>query len=134
MGQSALKRYGKNSHAKISAPPGSLYTVSMPIFELIVFLLVAAFSWFWMNSIKAREHAVYAATKACAEEDVQLLDETVAIQSFQLARDENGRLRLRRKYAFEFSDTGENRSSGWLVLLGNELETIHLHTSLYLSQ
>lgn len=103
----------------------------MPIFELIVLLILAALLWLWMDSIKARELAVRAAFEACAQEGLQLLDETVAIHSLRLARDEEGRLRLRRKYDFEFSDTGESRHSGWLVMLGNELETMHLRSSLY---
>lgn len=104
----------------------------MPILEIIVFLCIAALFWFWMDSIKARELAVSHASRVCAEEGVQLLDDTVAIRSLRLARNESGGLRLMRKYDFEFSDTGENRRSGWLVLLGCQLESTHLYSSLYL--
>ena len=104
----------------------------MPILEILVFLCVLALFWFWMDSIKARELAVSHASRVCAEEGVQLLDETVAICSLRLARDETGMLCLLRKYDFEFSDTGENRRPGWLVLLGYQLESTHLYSSLYL--
>lgn len=104
----------------------------MPTFELIALVLAAAGLWLWMDSIRAREIAVRAAAEACAEEGVQLLDDTVAIRSLRPARDEDGRLCLLRRYDFEFSDTGENRRSGWLVLQGHFLQTVHLHTSLYL--
>ncbi|MBS1199235.1 MAG: hypothetical protein H6R18_3020 [Proteobacteria bacterium] len=106
----------------------------MPIFELLALLLGAAAVWFWLDSIRVRELAVQAALQACVDDGVQLLDETVVIRSLSLARNEDGKVCIVRKYGFEFSDTGENRRSGWLVLRGHSLETMHLQTSLYLIQ
>lgn len=103
----------------------------MPVFELLALLLGAAVVWLWMDSIRVRELAVHAAFQACADDGVQLLDETVAIRSLGLARDGDGKVCLVRKYGFEFSDTGENRRSGWLVLRGQEIEALHLQTSPY---
>ncbi|MCC6211877.1 MAG: DUF3301 domain-containing protein, partial [Burkholderiales bacterium] len=37
-----------------------------------------------------------------------------------------GRLRLKRSYTFEFSDTGDNRRRGAIVMLGAELEDMQL--------
>lgn len=108
------------------------YTGRMPIPELVVFLLIATAAWLWLDSVKAREIAVQAAHQACAQEGAQLLDETVEIRSFRLARNTAGRLRPMRKYSFEFSDTGDNRRSGWIVLLGHEVDSWHLHRALYL--
>ena len=33
--------------------------------------------------------------------------------------------RLRRTYGFEFSDTGNNRRSGSIVMLGGEVESLY---------
>ena len=44
----------------------------------------------------------------------------------RLARDEEGRLRLRRTYVFEFSETGDNRRHGAIVMLGGELQDMQL--------
>ena len=104
----------------------------MPIFELLALLLGASAVWLWMDSLRVRELAVQAALRACMEDGVQLLDDTVAIRSLSLARNEDGKVCIVRKYGFEFSDTGENRRSGWLVLRGHRLETMHLQTSLFL--
>lgn len=101
----------------------------MPIFELIALSLGTAGVWLWLDSIKAREIAVRAAFRACDGDGVQLLDETVAIRSLSLARNEDGKVCLVRKYGFEFSDTGENRRSGWLVLRGREIEAFRLQPS-----
>ena len=44
----------------------------------------------------------------------------------RLARDGEGRVKLRRTYTFEFSDTGNNRRHGAIALLGGELEDLQL--------
>lgn len=106
--------------------------LEMPILETGVFLFVAALFWLWMDSIKARELAVQYAVEACMHDGVQLLDDTVCIDSLRFARNEDGKICLRRRYHFEFSDTGENRRQGWLALLGHQLESTHLYASLYL--
>lgn len=108
---------------------GWLILGRMPIFELIALSLGAAGVWLWLDSIKAREIAVRAAFRACDGDGVQLLDETVAIRALGLARNERGNLCFVRKYGFEFSDTGENRRSGWLVLRGREIEAFRLQPS-----
>jgi hypothetical protein len=41
-------------------------------------------------------------------------------------RSENGRVRLRRIYRFEFSDTGNNRLGGSVTLLGALVQALYL--------
>ena len=97
--------------------------------ETISLLVLLAAVWFWLDSFKAREAAIRAARAACDAEDLLLLDDTVALGSLRPQRDEQGRLRLRRVYHFEYSDTGDNRRNGHVTLLGSELVMLHLpHT------
>jgi hypothetical protein len=98
----------------------------MPWMETIGLLLMLAAGWFWLDSFKAREAGMAAARAACAAEDLLLLDDTVALGSLRPARDDDGRLRLRRVYQFEYSDTGDNRRQGQVTLLGSELLMVHL--------
>ncbi|MEW6687703.1 MAG: DUF3301 domain-containing protein [Pseudomonadota bacterium] len=81
---------------------------------------------FWIDSLRARERALAAGRAACERYGLQLLDETVAVSALRLARNAEGRLRLRRVYAFEFSDTGNNRRQGSVAVLGAEVEDLHL--------
>ena len=81
---------------------------------------------FWVDSLRARERALAAGRNACQRYGVQLLDETVQFARLRLARDEEGRLRLKRSYTFEFSDTGDNRRRGAIVMLGGELQDMQL--------
>jgi uncharacterized protein DUF3301 len=96
------------------------------MWEAAALILIVAGAAFWIDSLRARESALRAGRRACERYGVQLLDETVAFASLGLARDEEGRLRLRRTYQFEFTDTGDNRRSGAIVMLGPELADLQL--------
>jgi hypothetical protein len=90
----------------------------------IALAALALLGWLWYDSMRAREHAVAAGAGACVREGLQLLDETVECVSLKPARNAAGRLVLRRTYRFEFSDTGDNRRDGSVVMLGGEVESL----------
>lgn len=94
--------------------------------ELSALAAAIGATWFWVDSLRARERAVAAGQSACRRYGLQFLDETVAFVRLRAARDGDGRLRLRRTYAFEFSDTGDNRRRGEIVTLGGELADVRL--------
>jgi hypothetical protein len=96
------------------------------MWEGLVLALIVLGALFWVDSLRARERALLAGRRACERYGVQLLDETVQFSRLRLARDEDGRVRLRRTYSFEFSDTGNNRRHGAIVMLGAELADLHL--------
>jgi hypothetical protein len=96
------------------------------MWEALAIILIVAGGFFWIDSLRARERALAAGRGACERYGVQLLDETVQFARLRLARDEEGRLRLRRTYTFEFSDTGNNRRHGAIVMLGGELQDLQL--------
>ena len=94
--------------------------------EIAGILLFAALAWLWLDSLKAREIAVRGAREACAAEGLMLLDYTVAIASLKLARDGEGRIRIQRAYDFEYSDTGDNRLKGGIVLLDHRVVLLNV--------
>lgn len=96
------------------------------MWEAVPLVVLAVGVYFWIDSLRARERAVAAGRAACDRYGVQLLDDTVAIAQLRLARDDEGRLKLRRTYAFEFSDTGNNRRQGAIVMLGSMLAELQL--------
>ena len=98
----------------------------MPGLEILPILLLAAAAWLWLDSLKAREVAVRAARAACSADGLMLLDDTVAIAHLKPARDDEGRLRLQRAYNFEYSDTGNNRLQGSIVLLGHHVTLLNV--------
>jgi len=92
-----------------------------PFWELLAILALAAGALLWADSLRARERAVQAGRSACERYGLQLLDDTVSIARLRLARDDDGQLRIARTYTFEFSDTGNNRRDGAIVMLGEKL-------------
>ncbi len=98
----------------------------MPVAEILSLLLFAATVWLWLDSLKAREVAVHAARAACTAEALLLLDDTVAIANVKLKRDDDGRVKLQRAYDFEYSDTGNNRLKGGIVLLGHRVTLLNV--------
>jgi len=100
--------------------------------EVCSLLLLAALVWLWFDSMRARERALALGKRACDRDGLMFLDETVECVSLKFARDGDGRLALRRTYSFEFSDTGNNRRNGSVVMLGGEVES--LYTEPYLMQ
>ncbi len=96
------------------------------MWEATALLAMVAGALFWIDSLRARERALAAGRRACERYGVQLLDETVVFASLRLARDEEGRVRLKRTYSFEFSDTGDNRRRGAIVMLGPDLADLQL--------
>ena len=96
------------------------------MWEAAAIMVIVATLAFWIDSLRARERALAAGRRACERYGVQLLDETVQFAQLRLVRDDAGRLRLRRSYTFEFSDTGDNRRHGAIVMLGAELLDLQL--------
>jgi len=93
---------------------------------LVLLSLLGLMLWFWQSSLRARERARIASARACRQSEVQLLDDTVALDSLWPRRDESGRLSLERIYLFEFTDTGATRRIGRLIMLGERVEVVHM--------
>ena len=96
------------------------------MWEGAAIVLLAAGIFFWLDSLRARERALKAGRAACERYALQFLDDTVSVSRVRLGRDDEGQLRIARTYTFEFSDTGNNRRHGAIVMLGGELQDLQL--------
>ena len=96
----------------------------METISLLILLLLVALAWFWLDSLRALEVARDFGKHACNNANLQFLDDTVARIGLALARDKNGRRVLCRTYRFEFSETGNTRREGRLILFGDKVESV----------
>jgi hypothetical protein len=96
------------------------------MWEGAAIILIAAGALLWADSLRARERAVQAGRSACERYRVQFLDDTVSFARMRLGRDDEGQLRIARTYTFEFTETGNNRRQGAIVMLGHELVDLQL--------
>ena len=96
------------------------------MWEAFALVFIVAGGFLWADSLKARERAIRAGRSACERYQLQFLDDTVAFARMRLARDDEGQVKISRTYTFEFSDTGNNRRHGAIVMLGAEVADMHL--------
>jgi Protein of unknown function (DUF3301) len=91
-------------------------------FSLFGLLLLALLALYWLSATQAKEIARACARDLCAQANVQLLDQTVALIDVRPVKHE-GALRIRRRYRFEYSADGIERQRGSITLMGEELES-----------
>ncbi|SFR82223.1 Protein of unknown function [Marinobacter daqiaonensis] len=93
----------------------------------LTWLFVACFAvWYWWRA-KAIKDQVLATTKDyCRRMDVLLLDDAVYLRGLWFKRDRQGRLRVWRRFLFDFTTTGEERYLGRVIMLGPRVEHIEL--------
>ena len=92
---------------------------------IFVLILLLAGVWFWIDSLRAREYTIQRCKSFCRQNQVQLLDQSIHVRKVFPAR-LNGRLGLRRFYAFEFSIDGHDRYNGVAVEFKNNIEYLSL--------
>jgi hypothetical protein len=96
------------------------------MWEGAAIVLIAAGIFLWLDSLRARERAIKAGRAACERYALQFLDDTVSFTRMRLRRDADGQLKIARTYIFEFSDTGNNRRHGAILMLGGDLEDLQM--------
>jgi len=94
--------------------------------EILAVLLFLLALWLVWDTLRAREYANTAMRNACERRGYLFLDDTVSLHAVRLVRDADGRVRLRRDYRFQYSDTGHNRRDGSITLVGEAVSALEL--------
>lgn len=94
--------------------------------DVFLLIFVALIGWYWWSAQGVKDRALQAAKKHCKEMEVQLLDDSVALQRLWLRKDDRGVLRVWRRFHFEFTATGEERYQGSVELLGLSVDALQL--------
>ena len=92
----------------------------MPTLLLLMIGAAVALAW-WSAARDAAELAGDLGREACAAAGVQWLDQTVHASGLRLRRGEDGKLGFERTFRFEYSQDGQDRHIGRLVLRGRRL-------------
>lgn len=92
---------------------------------LALLTAVLVFTLFWLDSARARELATALARTMCDRRGLQLLDDTVDLRRMGLRWGRQG-LRFRRMFGFDFSLGDGHRRTGYLILVGTEVEQYSL--------
>jgi hypothetical protein len=94
--------------------------------EILAVLLFLLALWLVWDTLRAREHANSAMRDACETRGYLFLDDTVSLHAVRPVRDDDGRVRLRRDYRFQYSDTGHNRRDGAISIVGDSIAALEL--------
>lgn len=81
---------------------------------------------FWWQSDKIKSTALNFVIQYCKQKNLQLLDQTMVLKGVWAVRGEEGGLIIRRRYAFEFTSTGEERYQGLIEIVGPKMTRIEL--------
>ncbi len=93
--------------------------------ELLLSLLAVGAAWFAWNSLKIREMANKVALEYCNSAGVQFLDGSVGFGTLSLVRDD-GRVRVRRVYVFDYTESSVDRRQGAIMFVGDEFRNLVL--------
>lgn len=74
--------------------------------------------------MNTRETAMRVARLLCQQNNVQLLDQTVALEKIRIRRTPQGRMTFMRIYAFEYTADGNERYIGRATMLGMEIKRV----------
>jgi hypothetical protein len=97
--------------------------MSFSTLNLLLLMMLAI--WFWRDSLRVREIANRVSRSACRSHGVQFLDQTVALRRIGLRWLRVG-LKFRRVYEFDYSLEGSGRLTGYIVMLGDQTETLRI--------
>ena len=86
---------------------------------LILLFFLVALILFWLDSRRAHEFALGICKHLCEQEDVMLLDQTIALNKLWLAK-QNGKTVFARTYRFDYSSYVDERHSGELLMHGTQ--------------
>ena len=96
--------------------------------EILGLLVLILIIYIWYRNLTVREMAMMHSSRACQQQDLQLLDDSVHLSGLSLTRCPDQRRCFRRRYRFAYSSDNINRSSGVTIMLGDHLESIVFST------
>lgn len=89
---------------------------------LLILMIAGVTAFFMFTAARAAaERAAEIGRDACAAAGVQWLDQSVHASGLRLRRRDDGWLGLERSFHFEYSEDGQDRHIGRVVLLGGKL-------------
>lgn len=98
----------------------------MTLANLFLLFALGFAAWYWWRGKAITDFVRQAARQHCKTCDVMLLDDAVCLRGLWFKRDRWGRVRVWRRFLFDFTVTGEERYIGRIIMLGRRIEQIEL--------
>ena len=94
--------------------------------DLAFLALLCVFCYHIWQSQGVKERSKRVVESHLHTQQLQLLDDNIALRAVWLKRNKQGQLSWWRRYHFEFSAQGDERYQGRIITLGNAVESIQL--------
>lgn len=93
----------------------------------LFWLFIAGFAvWYWWRAKAIKDSVLQAVHRYCKTMDVMLLDDAIYLRGIWFKRDDQGQIRVWRRFLFDFTSTGEERYSGRVIMLGPRILNMEL--------
>jgi Protein of unknown function (DUF3301) len=99
-----------------------------PMSSLALLVIIGLLVWFWLESLKSRDIAIQVARTSCRQQELQLLDGTVTLQTIRPYYRNSDDYGMKRTYTFDYSGDGISRQTGCVVLYNNQVASIVLES------
>lgn len=97
----------------------------LSIFNIFALAALAGVVWYFFDAMRAREMATAIVREYCKQSGLQFLDGTVGLRTVTPSLS-GGRLTLRRRYEFHYSESDHSRNIGVVLFNGSEVENFIL--------
>ena len=94
--------------------------------SILLLIAITFLVLFWYESLKVRELAINQCKIICEQAGLQLLDQTVALDTISFSLSRTDLFYLNRVYKFEISRNGVDRINGYLSVKGKTIEIIQI--------
>ncbi len=96
--------------------------------SLTLLVVIGLLVWFWLESLRSRDIAIQVARTSCKQQELQLLDGTVSLQTIRPYYRNPDDYGLKRTYTFDYSGDGISRQTGCVVLYNSRGASIVLES------
>ena len=99
--------------------------------QLLFLFLLFFIAAYWIDCVRVKELARHAGKMYCREYDVQFLDNTVTKRKTRIRLSSSSIIEIQRSYTFDYSDDGEQRHSGIILMHGKRMHEIQMNMNTY---
>jgi hypothetical protein len=97
-----------------------------PMTSLTLLMFIGLLVCLWLESLKSRDIAIGVARASCRQQELQLLDGTVSLQTLRPYYRNPDDYGVMRTYSFDYSGDGVSRQTGCVVLYNHRVVSIVL--------
>lgn len=95
------------------------------IFNILSITILGFIVWYFFDAMRAREMATAVVREYCKRSHLQFLDGTVGLRTVAVSVHQ-GKLTLKRRYEFHYSESDHSRKVGLVILNGDKVENFIL--------